>query len=238
MRALAALLLLLAATGMAAAQRPIVAVRGTDPERAGPLAQQAFRAAFGHGRRAAVNRNGRTYDFYPITAVELGGGRIALVSTGALRDAGHAEEGLNAVHYLARANGRLRVTGRWFGLAAGGSHGGSAAQWGVTRALSRWPTLYTEGGGTFQGCTVSFATLTELRPAGPVDVAGFPVAFDDGGMVEGPEAQQVEGAIATAVPGRSFTVRYHGTMRFSETYVRTGNRYRLAGRRESRMPGC
>ena len=57
-------------------------------------------------------------------------------------------------------------------------------------------------------------------------------------MAEGPNAQRVEGAIAAAVPGRSFTVRYRGTMRFNETYLRTGDRYRLAGRRESRMPGC
>lgn len=237
MKAWALLLLALAGTG-AAAQRPLVPVRESDPDQAGPLAHEAFRAVFGRARQAPVTRDGRAYDFAPVTAVELGGGRIALVSTGALRDAGHAEGGLNAIHYLARVRGRLRVTGRWFGLGAGGSHGVSATQWGVSRALSRWPVLYTEGGGTWQGCTVSFATLTELRPTGPVDVAFFPVGFDNGGMVERPRARRIDGAIAAAVPDRSFTVRYSGSLRFGETYARTGNRYRLAGRRESRMPGC
>jgi hypothetical protein len=223
-----------------AAQRspPLVLVRASDPARASPLAQEAFRAAFGRRGVAAIVRGGRTYDFSPIMALELGNGRVALFSTGALRDAGHSEEGLNAVHYLARTGGRLRVSGHWFGLGAGGSHGMSATQWGETRALSRWPMLYTEGGGTWQGCTVTFATLTELRPAGPADVADFPVGFDDHGMVEGPEAQEIDGVIVAAVPDRSFTVRYSGTMRFSETYTRTGIRYRLSGRGESRMPGC
>lgn len=236
MRAWTLLPIALAAAG--AAPQPLVPVRESDPGNAGALAHEAFRAVFGRARQASVTRDGRTYDFAPVTAVELGGGRIALISTGALRDAGHAEDGLNAVHYLMRVRGRLRVTERWFGLGAGGSHGVSATRWGMTRALSRWPVLYTEGGGTWQGCTVTVATLTELRPAGPIDVAGFPTGFDNGGMVERPRAQRVDGAIAAAIPDRSFTVRYSGSMRFSETYARTGNRYRLSRRRESRMPGC
>jgi hypothetical protein len=44
--------------------------------------------------------------------------------------------------------------------------------------------------------------------------------------------------IAAAVPGRSFTVRYSGAMRFRETYARLGDSYRLATGRESRMPWC
>jgi hypothetical protein len=232
------MLLLVALAAVGAAAHPLVPIRETDPDRAGPLAHQAFRAAFGRGPRTPIVREGRTYDFTPVTAVALAGGRTALISTGALRDAGHAEDGLNAIHYLVRVRSRLRVTGHWFGLGAGGSHGVSATQWAVTRSLSRWPVLYTEGGGTWQGCTVSVATLTELRPTGPVDVAFFPVAFDNGGMVEGPRAQEISGVIVAAVPDRSFTVRYSGSMRFSETYARMGERYRLSGRRASRMPGC
>lgn len=204
----------------------------------GARAQAAFRAVFGHRRSAVLTRNGRVFDFEPLGILDLGGGRIALLSTGVLRNAGHAEVGLNGIHYLAARNRRLRVVGRWFGLGAEGSNGGNVARWGLSRALSRWPTLYTEGGGTWQGCTVSFATLTELRPAGPVDVAFFPTGFDNGGMAEGLRGQQIDGVIAAAVPDRSFTVRYSGSMRFSEIYARTGNRYRLSGRHESRVPGC
>ena len=236
MRRWALLAVALASAG--AAQQPLVAVRESDPAAAGPLAHEAFRAAFGRQGEAQVSRDGRTYDFAPVTAIALGGGRVALVSTGALRDAGHPEEGLNAIHYLARTGGRLSVTGRWFGLGAGGSHGRSLTQWGVTRALSRWPVLYSEGGGTWQGCTVTIAVLTELHASGPIDVAQIPVGYSNGGMIEGPKADDVEGAIVAAVPDRSFTVRYNGTMDFTETYRRSGDAYRLVGRRESRMPGC
>jgi len=232
------LALLIGTAAVAQPSRPLIAIHDVDARAVNPLAREAFRAVY--GRAAPVRRtyDGGEYDFEPIAAVALGGGRIALVSTGVFTEAAHASSGVNAVHYLVRERGRLRVVGRWFGLGAEGSHGRSANRWGATRALSRWPIVYTEGGGTWQGCTVAFATLTELRPAGPVDVASFPVGYSNAGMVEPRDAEDVEGAVTEAVPDRSFTVRYSGTRRLSETYVRVRDRYRLRGGGESRVPGC
>lgn len=234
------LLAAMLAFGMGArpAPGPLVVVRAIDPDRVDAPTREAFRAAFGRDSPALVTRDGRDFDFHPIASVDLGQGHIALVSTGAVRDAGHAETGLNAIHYFERRGGRLRPAGQWFGIGADGSHGVAANSWGLTRSLSRWAVLYTEGGGTWQGCTVSAATLTELRPGGPVDLVSLPVHFDDVGMAGARSGRTVDGALARAVPDRSFTVRYSGSMRFSETYVRAADgRYRLTGR-TSRMPGC
>ena len=80
-----------------------------------------------------------------------------------------------------RDGSRLRVGGGWFGIGAEGSDGRNATRWGMTRNFSRWPALYTEGGGIWQGCAVQFATLTELRPTGPIDVARLiPIYFSNG----------------------------------------------------------
>jgi hypothetical protein len=249
MNLLAALLGLLAvgcglalAISSASARRPPtpgLAIRDVDADAATARTRQAFRAAFGGGAPAAVTRDGLVFVFIPVTTIDIGGGGIALVSTGILRPAGHPSPGLNAIHYLVRDGGRLRVRGSWFGIAAEGSDGRNATRWGVTRRLSRWPVLYTEGGGVWQGCAVRFATLTELRPTGPVDVAQLIPTYFSNGSGYGPrQGQIVRGVIAAAVPGRSFTVRYDGAMRFRETYVRRGDRYRIAGGGEGRMPGC
>ena len=202
---------------------------------ADPLLAEAFRAAFPDG--SALPRDDRVYDVAPLATVDLGGGRIALLSTGILRDASHADDGLNAVHYLERRGGRLHVLGSWFGLGAGGSHGAAATRWGVTRALSEWPMLYTEGGGTWQGCSVGFAVLTELRAEGPADVADFQVFYSDAGTGSATPPREFHGTIVRVEPGRAFTIRYQGRETFEETWVRDGDRYRLAGG-ESMVPGC
>lgn len=221
------------------APRSVLAIHDVDPDAADRQTRDAFRAAFGRASPARLTHDGVAFDFIPVTAVALGGGRIALVTTGISVEGGHSSPGVNAVHYLAREGGRLRVTGRWFGVGVDGSDGRSATRWAVSRALSRRPVVYLEGGGVWQGCRVAFATLTELRPAGPVDVADFPVGYSDVDTGWTNSGRAVEGALASAVPDRSFTVRYTGSMRFIETYTRSaGGAYRLAGGRESQVPAC
>jgi hypothetical protein len=232
---LATLLLCEAVTAIAGRPGEIVAVSEDDTPT--PLALEAFRAAFGRASPALVSRDGNEFDFSPLMTVEMEGGMIALLSTGAMRNAGHSSSGVNAVHYFTREVGRLRAVREWFGVGAEGSHGVAASVWGLSRSISRWPVIYTEGGGTWQGCTVTFATLTELRPTGPVDVAHIPVYFSDSGMVSEGAAREVEGALSEAIPDRSFTVDYSGSLRFREIYVRQDENYRLASG-ESRMPGC
>ena len=218
---------------------PLISIRDVHSGRLDARTAAAFRAVFGHAGTAPVRYEGFDFDFRPITTVELGRGRVALFSTGVLRNPGHPSNGLNAVHYLARRDGRLAVVGGWFGIGAPGSNGQSASRWGVTRALSRFPVIYSEGGGSWQGCRVSFGVLTELRPAGPVDVTHLlPVFYSNVGMVGEENGATVEGTLVTAIPDRSFTIRYSGSMRFSETYVRRSQGYRPAGGRESRLPGC
>ena len=228
----------MASCGVEAAEGSPVPIDYVADESANRRAQEAFRAVFGRVNEAPVVREGRDHVFRPVTVIVLNEGLIALVSAGTLLRAGHAEAGLNAIHYLQRSGGRFKIVGQWFGVGAEGSSGNPGSRWGVSRAMGTWPVLYTEGGGTWQGCHSSWAALTELRPSGPVDLVLFYVSYSDLGTASRNSGREIQGEIESVGRETSFTVRYGGTARFRETYVRNGDSYRLAGRRESRMPTC
>ncbi|MDV3458893.1 hypothetical protein RZN05_17985 [Sphingomonas sp. HF-S4] len=158
-----------------------------------------------------------------------------LLRHGRVADAGHAESGVVAVYYL-REEGEGFALAKAYPEAATAGSFGDLSGWSLSPAFAKLPTLVVEGGGTWQGCTVSFAELVELRPTGPASVASIPTAFDDSGMTE-EGAQSLEGEIADIVQDRSFTVRYKGTGSFAERYVRKGDRYEREGG-ESKVPGC
>lgn len=158
-----------------------------------------------------------------------------LLRHGHVADAGHAEAGVVAVYYL-RAEGDGFALAKAYPEAATAGSFGDLAKWSVSPAFAKLPTLVVEGGGTWQGCTVSFTELVELRPAGPVTVASIPKVYDDSGMTED-GAESFEGEIADIVQDRSFAVRYKGTRSFAERYIRKGDRYEREGG-ESKVPGC
>ena len=97
--------------------------------------------------------------------------------------------------------------------------------------------LYTEGGGTWQGYSCSYASLTRLGATAPEDVAQFPVYYNDGGANENNPVEYT-GEITSTEKGRSFTVTYTGSKTFSERYVLgSDGKYTLASG-ESRVPTC
>jgi hypothetical protein len=89
--------------------------------------------------------------------------------------------------------------------------------------------VVAEGGGTGQGYTCSWLTLTELRPNGPAKVARIPLVYDDGGAMAAGEAKSIEGRLLNVVKGESFDVVYSGSRAFSEHYVRGAGGYSVAG---------
>jgi hypothetical protein len=96
-----------------------------------------------------------------------------------------------------------------------------------------------EGGGTWQGYSCSVLTLTELRPAGPAELASIPLSYDDSGAKEDQsEATKIEGKLVNIVKGQSFDVAYSGSQAFIDHYVRAGGGYSLDGGAKSRMPTC
>jgi hypothetical protein len=211
------------------AAQPAPDVRSLAPEE--QLAR-AFEAAFGSRGEAAlaVPSDGADED------VRYAPGRLiwpafgpVLLSEGQVQDAAHVSAGKIAIHYLKPMADRFEVVRAWPAGVATGSFG-KVAHWAVSPRFSTWPVIVSEGGGTWQGYTCSWLTLTELRPAGPVELARVPLAYDDNGArTDGGEAKSIDGKILNVVRNQSFDVVYSGSRAFSEHYVRSGDRYAVAG---------
>lgn len=202
----------------------------------------AFEVAFKDAiRNEAVRSEGDArYRYVPLALIPMTATRTALVSTAVNECTLPTCLGRNAVHYLDHGPGRPQypytVQGEWLDIGASGTFGVPAQRWGVTGAIAAAPVLYTESGGTWQGVRCGVAILTELTPGGPVEIAHIPIAYSNDGA--GPaDAVKIEGFIQAADKGRSFTVSYQGTKRFSETYLRgPDGQYRIDGK--SALPGC
>lgn len=201
--------------------------------------QLAFRTAFGLPRGAAAEAartiDGRDYHFRPVAIHLLPNNVGVLLSAGSLDDAGHSESGLNAIHYLKSSPGGWVKQGEWIGLGATGTVGNAATSWTFSSLLGRNPYLITAGGGVWQGCAISSATVTELAPDGPVDRGSFTDGMSSGAGL-GQTEQQYDGKIAAAVPDKGFTVAYVGTRAFKQQYVLKNGKYELVGK--DQVPGC
>lgn len=198
----------------------------------------AFEAAFGRSPRNEAVREveGSAVLFVPLTLIPFADGRVALVSTGSSECSGHACSGVNAVHYLQGDKARYSVDGEWMNVGASGTNGNPARRWGWSDAITGNPVLYTEGGGVWQGYACTYASLTELTPAGPVEIASIPVYYSSEGALDA-GGETLAGEIATAKKGRGFTVRYGGSRSFAEHYVRSADgRYAVPG--GTKVPGC
>jgi Short C-terminal domain len=201
---------------------------------------RAFEAAFGSRGEAVlrVESEGASED------VRYAPGRLiwpafgpVLVSEGKVQDPAHVSAGKIAVHYLRPAADRFELV-RAFpaGVATGSS--GRVARWSVSPLFSTWPVVVAEGGGTWQGYTCSFLTLTELGPSGPARLVDVPLAYDDSGArADGEPPVSIDGKILNVVKNQSFDVVYSGSRAFSEHYVRTGRGYVVAGGKSS-MATC
>lgn len=212
-------------------------VRALPPEE--QLAR-AFEAAFGSRGEAAlaVESDGASEDvrYAPGRLVWPAFGPV-LLSEGQVQDPAHVSAGKIAIHYLRPAADRFEVVRAYPAGIATGSFG-RVAHWSVSPRFSTWPVVVAEGGGTWQGYTCSRLTLTELRPAGPVELATVPLAYDDAGAkTDGAAAVSIDGKILNVVRNQSFDVVYSGSRAFSEHYVRSGDRFSVAGGK-STMETC
>jgi hypothetical protein len=201
---------------------------------------RAFEAAFGSRGEAAISvqSDGADEDvrYAPGRLIWLPFGPV-LLSEGKVQDPAHASAGKIAIHYLRPAADRFEVA-RAFPAGVSTGSFGEVAHWSVSPRFSTWPVIVSEGGGTWQGYTCSSLTLTELRPDGPAEVARVPLSYDDKGAKEdGAQASTIDGKILNVVKNQSFDVVYSGSRAFSEHYVRSGERYSVAGG-QSTMKTC
>lgn len=178
---------------------------------------------------------GETFVFVPLALLPLSPTRVALVSTAVNECTAPRCAGRTAIHYLDHEEGRprspYRQGGEWLDVGARNASGRPVTRWGHTDAIATAPVLYTEAPSPTPGSACTTAVLTELAPAGPVEIARFPVRRGDGA------AGTLDGRIVAADKGRSFTLSYTGKQAFEETHVRSEDgRFRPAT--ASRVPAC
>jgi hypothetical protein len=201
---------------------------------------RAFEAAFGSRGEAVLSVPGDGAD----EDVRYAPGRLiwpafgpVLVSEGKVQDPAHVSAGKIAIHYLKAAGDRFEVVRAFPAAVVTGSFG-QVARWSLNPRFSNWPVVVAEGGGTWQGYTCSWLSLTELRPDGPAPLATVPLVYENGGAVaDETQARSIEGKILNIVKGQSFDVVYSGSRAFSEHYVRGAGGYAVAGGK-STMETC
>lgn len=194
----------------------------------------AVRAAFPNGPTANGD-DGQHYVFDTSRLVDAPFGPV-LVSEGRVPDFSHADGGRLDITYLAPAGERYVATRRFPAAAEAGSMG-QMTEWSVSNRFSDLPVIYAEGGFSGQGYTCGTTSLVELRPEGVATVATFQDSYSNDGAADG-DADRIEGKIRDIVPNRSFTVHFTGTRTFDRRYVRVGDRYRLVGGADDRLPQC
>jgi len=197
-----------------------------------PNAGQAFRIAFGHAAPATLKLDSEDVKYRPIALVDAGGTPV-LVAQGSVVDAAHASSGKVAtVHFKGQtvANKNLKA------LEAGSF--GEMGQVTVSRKFGSLPVVVAEGGGTWQGYTCEVASLLELTPTGSRELVDVPIHYDDILLHPDGKGNDISGKFANIVSGKSFDVRYSGSRKFTDHYVRRGDTYVRDGAGESRMLTC
>ena len=96
-----------------------------------------------------------------------------LITESAMPDGCHACAGYVGAYYLRDTGGGFTVAAR-YPEAVTGAGWGNAPNWRIADNFTAHPAIYAEGGYTGQGYTQSSATITELRPQGPIESSGRP----------------------------------------------------------------
>jgi hypothetical protein len=190
----------------------------------------AFRTAIGVDGTKVTKTADETRITTPIKLVRLPFG-LALLTKMEIKDGCHACTGYIGVYYLAEDGEGYRITGSWPEAVSGWGWGAAPIDWNLAEKFSSYPSIFAEGGYTGQGITCGSASVTELRPEGPVASELIRTSYSDAGaigddgLVYGEPPRELEGKIGTVLKNKSFEVRVTGTESFVERYVRKGNKF-------------
>lgn len=174
----------------------------------------AFRAAWDRAAPAKApapeQSGGGDFTFTTGKLVPLTGERYAFVSDGQGGD-GHVSPGAVAIHYLERTPDGFRRIDAAPLIVDGGTFG-NPPEWTIQQGLLTAPALIATSGGVWQGYACSGASVVELTPERPVLRADYVrLNYSNGGAVmEGRNAEEMEGRLVPATPGREFAVQYSG----------------------------
>lgn len=174
----------------------------------------AFRAAWDRAPPAKApapeQSGGGDFTFNAGKLLALGGERYAFISDGQGQD-GHVSPGAVAIHYLHRTpDGFRRADAR--PLIVDGGTFGNPPEWTIQQGLLPAPALIATSGGVWQGYACSGASIVELTPERPVLRADYVrLNYSNGGaVIDDKAAEEMEGRLVPATPGRDFTVEYSG----------------------------
>lgn len=200
-----------------------------------PEAEQrklAFRAAYGEGDTAQVEAGeADTVTIKPGKLVWIGE-TAALLSSGPSQSDCHACSGALAIAYLKPKGDGFEVTGSWPALVRG-SGWGQEPEWKLRDDLTSNPAIYVEAGWTGQGYSCGSASITELKPDGPVQSDRIGLSASNGGAIDestgktfgGEPAKELTGQIVDIVKDKSFAVKATGTASFVEKYEYRGGKF-------------
>ena len=212
--------------------------------RALPEAEQiklAFRTVYGADGAAQVREgDSDVINVKPGQLLWIGDTAV-LLSPGANESDCHACSGALAIAYLKPQGDGFAVTGKWPTLVRG-SGWGAEPEWRVTNEFTDNPAVYVESGDTAQGYSCSGATITELKPEGPVQSEWVGLSASNEGAVDettgktfgGDPLSKLEGKIVDIVKGKSFAVQASGTARFVERYAYRDGKF-VPLQKESRL---
>ena len=113
---------------------------------------------------------------------------------------------------------------------------GSMDRWSIRHDIGDFPVIEAVGGGTWQGYTCSWTSLTELAPSGPRELLQY---LDYYSSVDGYRSADLEEYKAEMLPpdqNGTLMIRYSGTRDQTNTYRRTGNAYERVSGEE--LEGC
>jgi hypothetical protein len=204
-----------------------------------PLAV-AFQAAFGKKDSIVLKKQGQLKEdvkYTPGDLVDAPFGPV-LLSPGEVESPSHVNSGKLAIIYLKPSAKGFDVVKKFVPAAETGSFG-KIVDWNVNRSFGDLPIVTVNGAGNWQGYACSTATLIELTPDGPKELATVPMTYDNSGAVGGKNPVQISGRIDNIQPRKSFDIVYFaGSKEFTDHYVRKGDSYVLAAGGKSRMQTC
>lgn len=192
-------------------------------------------AAFPAGRRFTTPEGSRI-EYEPGMLIDTPFGPV-LVSQGSVPDAAHVESGHVGIFYLAPQGRGYRVVKSLPDAIQSGSFG-QMSSLSVSNKFATLPMVFAQGGGTWQGYSCSWTSLTELQPGGPVEVANFLDSYSNGGAIVDGDSEETTGTIVNIVKDKSFDVRFTGARSFTAHYVRQGGKYVLQGGEANALQGC
>lgn len=190
----------------------------------------AFQSATGHKAAYAGEIDGQPATTSPLKLLVLPFGPVLLTKT-EQEDGCHACTGAIGVYYLSRKGDGFAVAKKWPAAISGWGWGAAPTDWSVTEKFTAYPAIYAEGGFTAQGYTCGGATITELRPEGPVGSDMVALSYTNGGAVldngvtmGGEPERNLDGKIENIVKDKGFDVVVPDES-IRESYVRKGGKF-------------